>query len=266
MSEGRHEHSDQRSKPPWQAQQDRRQYTELSTATAKDSGSPLSLNRLRAAFAQMLGAEQVEPAPPTARDRRAQCSAPARRKATAAIVSAVDPCEISPRTVVEAMLFVGRADNRPFPARELAAAMRGVSPAEIEAAVTELNHVYQRDAAPYQITSSAQGYRLELHAEFARLRDKLQGRYREAKLSPVAMEVLSIVAYHQPTTAQAINELRGASSGASLAWLVRRRLLRIDRPAEGGAPPSYSTTNRFLRLFGLETIAALPRSDELDKS
>jgi segregation and condensation protein B len=221
---------------------------------------------LRAAFAQMLGAEPEDQAQPTAANRPSQPSTSARPREKATLVSAADPCEINPRTVVEAMLFVGRADNRPFPARELAAAMRGVNPAEVEAAVAELNQVYERDAAPYQILSSPQGYRLELRADFARLRDKLQGRYREAKLSPAAVEVLSIVAYHQPTTAEAINELRGAASGASLAWLVRRKLLRVDRPMEGGGLPTYSTTVRFLHLFGLETIAALPRSDELDKS
>jgi segregation and condensation protein B len=163
------------------------------------------------------------------------------------------------------MLFVGRADDRPFSARELAAAMRGVSPAEIGAAVTELNRTYERDAAPYQISSSSEGHRLVLRDDFTRMRDKFHGRLREAKLSPAAVEVLSVVAYHQPTTAEAINELRGASSGAALAWLVRRKLVRIDRPTDRGGKPTYATTDRFLRLFGLENVAALPRSEELDK-
>jgi segregation and condensation protein B len=229
------------------------------------NSSPLSLNRLRAAFAQMLGAEPNQAASPLAK-----ASSPGRETKSRPVndiqtIPAADPCEISPRTVVEAMLFVGRADDRPFSARELAAAMRGVSPAEIEAAVAELNLVYQRDAAPYEIASSAAGYRLALRDDFTRMRDKFHGRLREAKLSPAAVEVLSIVAYHQPTTSEMINELRGATSGAALAWLVRRKLVRIDRPADQDSKPTYSTTDRFLRLFGLENIAALPRSEELDK-
>ena len=219
--------------------------------------SPLSLSRLRAAFAEMLGAESKTPTPPLA-----EVSSPEQIERT--IVP--DPCEISPRTVVEAMLFVGRPDDRPFSAREMAAAMRGVSPAEIEAVVAELNSNYERDAAPYEIVGSAEhGYRLALRNELHRMRDKLNGRTREAKLTPAAIEVLSIVAYSQPTTVEAINELRGTPSGPALASLVRRKLVRVDRPADRREPPQYWTTDRFLRLFGLESVAALPRSEELEK-
>lgn len=163
------------------------------------------------------------------------------------------------------MLFVGRPDGSPFTSRELAAAMRGVSPAEIDAAVAELNAAYERDAAPYEITGSAAGYKMQLRAELHRMRNKLHGRTREAKLTPAAVEVLSIVAYSQPTTATAVAELRGLPSGAVLQSLVRRKLLRVDRPADRTQQPQYSTTDRFLRVFGLENIAALPRNEELEK-
>jgi len=176
-----------------------------------------------------------------------------------------DPCEINPRTVVEAMLFVGRPDDHPFSAREMAAAMRGVSPAEIEAAVADLREVYERDGAPYEIVGSADGFRLALRRDLSRMRDKLNGRTREAKLTPAAVEVLSIVAYNQPTTVEAINELRGTTSGAVLQSLVRRKLVRVDRGADRSEPPQYSTTDRFLRLFRLENLAALPRNEELEK-
>jgi segregation and condensation protein B len=168
--------------------------------------------------------------------------------------------------VVEALLFVGQPDNQPFTARELAAAMRGVSPSEITAAVAELNAVYESDGAPYRIDESHAGYRLALREGFARMRDKFYGRVREARLSPAAIEVLSIVAYNQPVTVERINELRGAPSSALLASLVRRRLVRLERPGEKGAAPQYWTTERFLRLYGLENLSALPRTEELEKA
>jgi segregation and condensation protein B len=76
--------------------------------------------------------------------------------------------------------------------------------------------------------------------------------------------VLSVLAYNQPATVEQINQLRGAASGAALAMPVRRRLARQDRPADGGQP-TYSTTDRFLSLFGLESLESLPRSEELEK-
>jgi segregation and condensation protein B len=78
------------------------------------------------------------------------------------------------------------------------------------------------------------------------------------------LEVLSIIAYNQPVTAHEINQLRGAPNGAALSTLVRRRLVRLDR-AERGAPARYATTERFLKLFGLDNLEALPRSEELEK-
>jgi segregation and condensation protein B len=229
-----------------------------------DKRSPLSLNRLREAFAEMLNAHQP-PAPAADRGGEATQSVdvPTGR---GQLTEQHDPCEINPRSVVEAMLFVGYPDNRPLSAREMAAAMRGVSPTEIEAAVAELNALYRRDAAPYEIVGSKAGYRLALRDDFGRMRDKLQGRIREAKLSPPAVEVLSIVAYNQPISAEAISQLRGVPSGPALATLVRRKLVRLDRPADSPTNPQYSTTERFLRLFGLESVAALPRSEEIEKS
>jgi segregation and condensation protein B len=173
--------------------------------------------------------------------------------------------EINPRSVAEAMLFVGHPDNRPISAREMAAAMRGVSPAEIDSAVAELNVIYGQDGAPYTIERTNSGYRMVLRPEFERVRDKFYGRVREAKLSQTALEVLSIVAYNQPATLAKINEIRGASSGGILSGLVRRKLLRLDRPGAKGEPVAYTTTDRFLRIFGLENLSALPRSEDLDK-
>ncbi len=231
-------------------------------STDPSAQTPLSLGRLREAFAAMLG-------PPT--DDAAAGPDAAADDATLVVADQPaddgrDPCEISPRSVVEAMLFVGRPDGRPLSARELAAAMRGVSPREIDAAVADLNTGYQLDSAPYEITGSSGGYHLRLRDEFARMRDKLHGQVREAKLSPAAVEVLSIVAYNQPVTSDEVSQLRGAASGAVLSTLVRRRLVRLERPADRKTSPTYHTTERFLRLFGLESITALPRSEELEKA
>jgi segregation and condensation protein B len=173
--------------------------------------------------------------------------------------------EINARSVVEAILFVGRPDNGATSARELAAVMRGVSPAEIDLAVAELNAIYDADRASYKIEKTNSGYRLVLRTEFERVRDKFYGRAREAKLSPAALEVLSIIAYKQPISVDKINELRGAPSGAVASTLVRRQLIRMERAQTPGGSSRYWTTDRFLRLFGLKSLAALPHSEELEK-
>jgi segregation and condensation protein B len=227
--------------------------------------SPLSLGKLREAFAVMLGSTEGQQDTRNATGEPASTAAGENAPVTDLPESPPELCEINPRSVVEAMLFVGRPDNRPVSSRELAAAMRGVSPTEVDSAVSELNELYDADSAPYRIDHTPAGYRLVLRDEFARMRDKFYGRVREARLSTAAMEVLSIVAYSQPISAAEIDTLRGAASGAPLATLVRRRLLRLDRSADHGAAGCYRTTDRFLRLFGLENLSFLPRSEELEK-
>jgi segregation and condensation protein B len=238
---------------------------EPGTERAAECESPLSLNRLREAFAAMLGEHRVGNAKQDAANLE-QKTENARPELPAPRASLPASCEINPRSVVEAMLFVGRPGDGPYTARELAAAMRGLSPSEIEAAITDLNAIYAADGTAYHITSSPAGYRLVLRPEFERVRSKLHGKTRDAKLSPAALEVLSVLAYNQPATAEQINELRGAPSGAALATLVRRRLARLERSESTGGPPQYSTTERFLKLFGLESLEALPRSEELEKT
>jgi segregation and condensation protein B len=239
--------------------------TENSTSQSSEQRetSPLSLGRLREAFAAMLGSADasLESDTNSGKPGASAVGAPVAD----APGSPPELCEISPRSVVEAMLFVGRPDNRPASSRELAAAMRGVSPAEVEAAVAELNDLYEADRAPYRIDHTHAGYRLVLRDELERMRDKFYARVREAKLAPAAIEVLSIVAYNQPVTAAAVDEVRGAASGGALAMLVRRRLLRVEKPEDTTSAPCYRTTDRFLRLFGLESLSVLPRSEDLEK-
>jgi segregation and condensation protein B len=66
-----------------------------------------------------------------------------------------------------------------------------------------------------------------------------------------------------PVAADQIERLRGKPSGAILSQLVRRDLLKVERTA--GSPAKYSTTQRFLSLFGLEDLAQLPRSYEFER-
>ncbi|MEX0977732.1 MAG: SMC-Scp complex subunit ScpB, partial [Pirellulales bacterium] len=78
-------------------------------------------------------------------------------------------------------------------------------------------------------------------------------------------EVLAAVAYHEPITSEEVTRLRGTASGHVLAHLVRRQLLRLDRVADSSRRVVYCTTDRFLELFSLKSLADLPRSSELEQ-
>jgi segregation and condensation protein B len=148
----------------------------------------------------------------------------------------------------------------------VASLMRGVRPAEIDSLVRELNRDYAARNCPYTIVAEGAGYRLTLREPLARLRDQFYGRARRARLSQAAIEVLAAVAYTAPITADEVSRLRGMASGHILLQLVRRQLLRLERDADRPRQARYSTTDRFLELFGLSSLDDLPRSSDLEEA
>jgi segregation and condensation protein B len=241
------------------------------TPSATDPGG-MSLDQLSRAFATMLGEADDSSAPlvlagdpilaPDADDQKQHANAEAPSKS---IADQTDDASfpINPRNILEAMLFVGRADNAPLTGEQMAGLMRGVAPAEIDGYVTELNTQYAAHGCPFTIVSDGPGYRLLLRTEFGPLRERMLGRARAARLSPAAVEVLALIAYNEPLTAAEVNQQRGTPSGHILRQLVRRRLLRLERADAKPSQTKYFTTSRFLELFHLNTLADLPRSDDL---
>lgn len=178
----------------------------------------------------------------------------------------VDTCEVSPSSILEAILFVGTPDNAPLTNKEVATLMRGVRPQEIDDLVAELNKAYDEQGTPYTIVSDGPGYRLVLRDEYKTVANRFYGKTKDARLSQAAVDVLAVVAYNQPIGRKEIDDVRGKPSGALLTQLVRRELLAVQRTDTKPRRTNYVTTERFLRVFGLENIDELPRSQELDRA
>lgn len=238
-----------------------------ASETPAGSGQPLdrglSLADLSTAFAEMLSVGQDpygEPLPSVEPNTATEPAPPAESE----VAPEADPCPVTPRSILEAMLFVGAADNQPLASERVAGLMRGVRPAEIDDLVRELNEQYRAGACPYRIVAEAGGYRLVLSNEYQRLRDKFYGRTRQTRLSPAAIEILSIIAYKGLQTADEVGRVRGRPCGALLSQLVRRQLLSVVRDAAAPRTVRYQTTPRFLQLFRLESLDDLPRSQDIE--
>ncbi|MCL2743906.1 MAG: SMC-Scp complex subunit ScpB [Planctomycetaceae bacterium] len=176
--------------------------------------------------------------------------------------------KISPQSIVEAILFVGNADNKPFSAEQMAEKMRNVEPAEVDDYVEQLNEKYQRLACPYHIIwekiGETIGYRMVLREEFDSIRAGFYGKTREVRLSQAAIDTLAAVAYRQPISADEVQKLRKQLSGALLSQLVNRGLLETEtKIVNGKKTVLYRTTKRFLELFQLENLEDLPVLDDV---
>jgi segregation and condensation protein B len=221
-------------------------------AISDDQG--LSLEELSRAYAELMGKGQ-DPYEPTA-----ETPEPAASPQPETDEPSDDVCALSPLSILEAILFVGHPTNRPLESGEIASLMRGVRPQEIADLIDELNHRYREEGCPYWINAVGPGFRLELRPQWHALRDKFYGRIRAARLTQAAVDVLAVVAYNQPIARDEIDKIRGKPSGAVLTQLLQRQLLRVERTVvEGRRRSHYWTTERFLTLFGLSSLAELPQ-------
>lgn len=214
--------------------------------------TPLSANRLRAAFARMLGKPTEAAGDASEAGVVAQGEKPR------------DDTAVSPEAIVEAFLFVGRPDEQSIAPAAIAEAIRDVSIEEVEGIVASLNLSYERSESAFRIETHADGYRLTLADGLERVEDRLRGRVRPTQLSTAALETLAVVAYRQPIAEATVQELCGSTSVTALRQLVRLGLVRAEEPAEATARPHFATTDRFLRTLGLSGVDQLPRVAELD--
>ena len=87
---------------------------------------------------------------------------------------------------------------------------------------------------------------------------------KPAKLSQPALEVLTIIAYYQPTTRAYVDQIRGVDSSYTISLLLDRKLIEeCGRLQVPGRPRLYRTTRQFLRAFHLTSLDDLPEMPDL---
>lgn len=134
----------------------------------------------------------------------------------------------------------------------------------VDAAVVELNTIYESTGRSFRIEAIAGGYRVLTLSRYAPDVARLRNAKVSSKLSRAAIETLAIVAYKQPMTRAELEAIRGVSCGEVLKSLLERRLITIKgRAEELGRPMLYGTTREFLDHFGLPSIKDLPTVEEL---
>jgi segregation and condensation protein B len=170
---------------------------------------------------------------------------------------ATNPLDRLARTL-EALLVVASA---PLSVAELAEAA-GDDPERIETALGLLRERYAEGRSGIVLEQVAGGYAFRASREAAEACARLVERPVERGLSQAALETLAIVAYLGPCSRPEIARIRGVAADSAVASLVERGLVAEAGRERGGAV-RYRTTPLFERVFGLESLSALPRLDDL---
>ena len=171
-----------------------------------------------------------------------------------------NPVDQLARTV-EALLVVASA---PLSVEELARGRRRRRGADRDWRSSLLSDRFREGRSGIVLEHVAGGYAFRASREAADACARLFERPVERGLSQAALETLSIVAYLGPCSRPEIARIRGVAADSAVAGLLERGLIaeagRDDGP--GGAV-RYRTTPLFERVFGLESVAELPRLDDL---
>ena len=160
---------------------------------------------------------------------------------------------------IEALLVVA---SQPLTVEELQAACEADAE-EVGDALELLWKRFAEGSSGIVLEHVAGGFAFRASAAAAEACARLFDRPAEKGLSQAALETLAIVAYLGPVSRPEIARIRGVNVDGVVSGLAERGLISEGgRDAEFGAI-RYRTTPLFERVFGLESLAALPRVDDL---
>ncbi|HKH29951.1 MAG TPA: SMC-Scp complex subunit ScpB [Gaiellaceae bacterium] len=172
---------------------------------------------------------------------------------------ASNPADVLARTI-EALLVVASA---PLSVEELAAAADD-DRERVKTALALLAERYREGRSGIVLEHVAGGWAFRAAREASEACARLFERPVERGLSGAALETLAVIAYLGPATRPEIARLRGVAADSVVAGLLERGLIsEAGRDEHAAGAVRYRTTPLFERVFGLESLSALPRLDDL---
>jgi segregation and condensation protein B len=172
-------------------------------------------------------------------------------------------------SIIEALIF---SSDDSLGSAEIINAIKGIDGEDIEITsndienvVDQLNIKYGEGNHSFRIVKVANGYLFATSEEYAKYVGYLSSEKTRRRLSPAALETLSIIAYKQPMTKPELETIRGVNSDHIISSLLEKNLITIKGRSESiGRPLLYATTDDFLKYFGLNTLSDLPKPRELE--
>ena len=159
------------------------------------------------------------------------------------------------KSIIEAILF---SAGRVVETKELMAILE-LSNEDVDTIIQNMKAEFDEKNRGIEIIKVNNGYQLCTRKEYYDYIYPLFDNRAKPNLSAAALETLSIIAYNPKITRAEIEQIRGVNSDGTIYKLLEYNLIeeagRLDAP---GRPTLYSTTNEFLKLFGISNLDELP--------
>lgn len=162
---------------------------------------------------------------------------------------------------IEALLFVA---GQPVSVKELSVLLDR-PPVDIERSVRRIEEHYAAEHG-LLILHLAGGLQMATIPEVSEVVETFREGFQSQRihLSKASLETLAVIAYNQPTTRADIEEIRKVRCDRVIDTLLKHGLIRVaGRKKSTGMPLLYRTTDRFLELFGLDSLSDLPSLEDL---
>ena len=163
-------------------------------------------------------------------------------------------------TAIEAILY---AAGHPVEYAKLSEVL-GLSPKDVKNIVEAMSRDYngEKSGRGIMLLMYPDSCQFATKEEFLPYIREALGIKRGGNLSNSTMEALAVVAYNQPVTRAYVDAVRGVDSSYAMTSLIDKGLIeslsRLDAP---GRPMLYTTTEKFLRVFGLSSLEDLPETE-----
>lgn len=157
--------------------------------------------------------------------------------------------------IIEAILF---AAGREIKTSELMSVLE-ISEDEVKLLINNLHEKYKSEDRGIEIIKVEDGYQLATKKEFYEYLYQIFDKRNKPNLSQAALETLAIIAYNPKITRAEIETIRGVNSDGTIYKLLEYELIEnVGKADLPGRPSMYSTTNNFLKLFGMGDLEELP--------
>lgn len=159
------------------------------------------------------------------------------------------------KSIIEAILF---AAGRQVNIKELMMTLE-LSKEDLENVIVSMQEDYKNQNRGIEIIKVEDSYQLCTKKELYEYIYPIIDKRVKPNLSNAALETLSIIAYNQRITRAEIEAIRGVGADACIYKLLEYELIqeagKSDLP---GKPMTYTTTNKFLKMFGYTSLNDLP--------
>ncbi len=169
---------------------------------------------------------------------------------------------------IEALIF---ASNKPVTVKEINICLISIGAENIDhkiinKCIENITLKYFSEEYSIQVKALANGFIFMTKAIYHDTLTEHLKLSAKKKLSPSALETLSIIAYKQPVTKSEMESIRGVNCDYTVQKLLEKELVEIIGRKDGpGKPLIYGTSTKFMNYFGLKSIDDLPKIREFEE-